>query len=268
MMPRMKISVVKSSARRATGAVALLLMTAAPSLQATDALDKSLQLGQDNNRQEQRTQKRIDDISDRTRAMLGEYQLLGREHEALKVYNDQLERIVHSQEGEKTSLHTQLEDIELTQREIMPLMLRMIDRLESFLDGDIPFLVNERRQRISNLRQLLDRADVTVAEKYRRVLEAYQVELDYGRTIETYQDELEVAGSRRIVDILRVGRIGLYYQTLNGSDSGHWDRAAGDWMPLDGGDRLAIRQGLRVARQAVAPELLRLRVPAPTADRP
>jgi len=66
----------------------------------------------------------------------------------------------------------------------------------------------------------------------------------------------------------RVGRIGLYYQTLNGSDSGYWDRAAGDWMPLDGGDRLAIRQGLRVARQAVAPELLRLRVPAPTADRP
>jgi predicted RNase H-like nuclease (RuvC/YqgF family) len=268
MMPCTKIIAVKTSARRATAAVALLLMTAAPALQAIDALDKSLQLGQDNNRQEQRTQKRIDDISDRTRAMLGEYQLLGREHEALKVYNDQLERIVHSQEGEKTSLHTQLEDIELTQREIMPLMLRMIERLESFIATDSPFLTNERSQRVRGLRDLLDRADVTVAEKYRRVLEAHQVELDYGRTIETYQDELEVGGSRRTVDILRVGRIGLYYQTLDGSYSGYWDQTTGTWLPLEGSDRLAIRQGLRVARQAVAPQLLRLRVPAPATDRP
>ena len=241
---------------------AVLLTTAAPPQHAADALDKSLQLGQDNNRQEQRTQKRIDGISDRTREMLEEYQLLSREHEALVVYNDQLERIVTSQEGEKTSLQTQLGDIELTQREIMPLMLRMIDRLEAFLASDIPFLMNERTQRAHRLRELLDRADVTVAENYRRVLEAYQVELDYGRTIESYQDELEVDGSHRTVDILRVGRLGLYYQTLDGRYSGYWDRTAGAWLPLDGNDRLAIRQGLRVAQQALAPELLRLRVPA------
>ena len=123
---------------RATAAGAALLAMAMPSLHATDALDASLQLGQDNNRQEQRTQKRIDDISDRTRAMLDEYHRLGREHEALTVYNDQLERIVDSQEGERTSLRTQLADIELTQQEIMPLMLRMIDRLEAFLATDIP----------------------------------------------------------------------------------------------------------------------------------
>jgi predicted RNase H-like nuclease (RuvC/YqgF family) len=167
MMPRMKISIVNTSAWRATAAVALLLMTAAPILQAADTLEKSLQLGQDNNHQEQRTQKRIDDISDRTRAMLEEYQQLSREHEALQVYNDQLERIIHSQETEKTSLHSQLEDIELTQRQIMPLMLRMTDRLESFIATDSPFLMNERSQRVRGLRDLLDRADVTVAEKYR-----------------------------------------------------------------------------------------------------
>jgi 1,2-phenylacetyl-CoA epoxidase catalytic subunit len=76
-------------------AVAALLLATTASLHAADALDRSLQLGQDNNRQEQRTQKRIDDITDRTRAMLEEYQQLSREHEALDIYNDQLERIVH-----------------------------------------------------------------------------------------------------------------------------------------------------------------------------
>lgn len=263
---RIRVNIV-SRLQAATGAT-LLLATAATPLHATDALDKSLQLGQDNNRQEQRTQKRIDGISDRTRAMLDEYQLLSREHEALRVYHDQLERIIHSQETERTSLRMQLDDIELTQREIMPLMLRMIARLEAFLATDMPFLMDERSQRVSRLRELLDRADVTVAEKYRRVLEAYQVELDYGRTIESYQDMLDVDGTRRTVDILRVGRVGLYYQTLDGRHSGYWDQAAGTWLPLDGGNRLAIRQGLRVAQQAVAPELLRLPVPAPESIRP
>ena len=268
MMPRMNIGAVTTRRQRATAAAALLLVTAASALHAADVLDRSLHLSQDNHRHEQHTQQRIDGISDRTREMLAEYQRLGREHEALSIYNNQLERIVHSQEAEKTSLRTQLEDIELTQQEILPLMLRMIDRLEAFLATDVPFLMNERRQRVALLRELLDRADVTVAEKYRRVLEAYQVELDYGRTIEAYRDELDVDGTRRIVDILRVGRVGLYYQSLDGRYSGHWDPATGSWMPLDGSDRLAIRQGLRVARQEVAPELLRLQIPAAGTARP
>jgi hypothetical protein len=254
--------------RRAAAAGLLLLATTATPLHAADALDRSLELSEDNHRREQQTQQRIDDMSERTRAMLEEYQRLARENEALGTYNDQLERIVRSQETEKTSVRTQLEAIELTRQEIMPLMLRMIDRLEAFLDADVPFLAGERRMRVARLRELLDRADVSVAEKYRRVLEAYQVELDYGRTIEAYHDELEVAGTRRTVDVLRVGRVGLYYQSLDGRHSGRWDRASGGWRPLDGKDRLAIRQALRVARQEVAPELLRLPVPAAEAGTP
>lgn len=252
---------------RATGA-ALLLATAAPSLHAADALDQSLQLSEENNRQEQRTQQRIDSLSEQTRAMLEEYQLLSREYDALKVYNDQLERIIQSQEEEKSSLRIQLEEIELTQQEIVPLLLRMIDRLETFLATDTPFLTGEREQRVVLLRKLLDRADVSVTEKYRRVIEAYQVELNYGRTIEAYRDELEVDGTLRTVDMLRVGRVGLYYQSLDGRHSGYWDQFDRTWRPLDGSARLAIRQGLRVARQQVAPELLRVQIPAPDPGQP
>jgi hypothetical protein len=246
----------------------LLLAPAALSLCAADALEQSLQLSEDNNREEQQTQQRIDSLSEQTRAMLEEYQLLNREYDALKVYNDQLERIVQSQEEEQSSLNTQLEEIDLTQQEIVPLMLRMIDRLEVFLATDTPFLLDEREQRVALLHELLDRADVTVAEKYRRVIEAYQVELDYGRTIEAYRDELEVDGMLRTVDMLRVGRVGLYYQSLDGRHSGYWDRFGRTWKPLDGSARLAIRQGLRVARQQVAPELLKVQIPAPEPGQP
>lgn len=254
--------------RRVAAGAALLLAAAASSLPAADVLDQSLQLSEDNNRQEQRTQQRIDNLSAQTRAMLEEYQLLSREYDALKVYNDQLERIVQSQEEEKSSLRMQLEEIELTQQEIVPLLLRMIARLEVFLATDTPFLNGEREQRVALLRELLDRADVTVAEKYRRVIEAYQVELDYGRTIEAYRDELEVDGTLRTVDMLRVGRVGLYYQSLDGRHTGYWDQASRTWRPLNGSDRLAIRQGLRVARQQVAPELLRVQIPTPEPGQP
>ena len=237
-------------------------------LRAGDALDESVHLRTENNGEEQKTQKRIDDLSDETRAMLEEYHTLNRELGALKIYNDQVERLVRSQEEEKLVLERQMADIELTQREIVPLMLRMIDTLDAFVASDTPFLPDERRQRVRLLRELMDRSDVSVAEKYRRVLETYQIELEYGRTIEAYRDELEINGVQRTVDVLRVGRVGLQYQTLDGKQGGYWDASAQEWIALSGQDRLAIRQGLRVARKQIAPDLLRIQVAAPEQEVP
>jgi len=237
-------------------------------LRAGDALDESVHLRTENNSKEQKTQKRIDDLSDETRSMLEEYHTLNRELGALKIYNGQVERLVKSQEEEKALLERQMVDIELTQREIVPLMLRMIEALATFLDSDAPFLPDERRQRVRLLRELMDRSDVSVAEKYRRVLEAYQIEIEYSRTIEAYRDELEIDGVLRTVDVLRVGRVGLQYQTLDGKQSGYWDASAKAWIALSGQDSLAIRQGLRVARKQVAPDLLRIEVAVPERDIP
>jgi len=227
-----------------------------------DPLQQSISLGGKNNRQEQLTQQRIDQLSEQTRAMLDEYHVLNRELEALSVYNDQLQRLTVSQQEEKTLIHQQMEDIELTQQEIVPLMLRMIERLNDLVINDAPFLGKERRQRVSLLRELMDRSDVSVAEKYRRVLEAYQIELDYGRTLEAYRDELEVDGTVRTVEILRVGRVGLYYQTLDGHHAAYWNAQDRSWIPVNATRRLAIRRALRVASQQAAPELLELPVAA------
>ena len=53
---------------------------------------------------------------------------------------------------------------------------------------------------------LMDRANVSVAEKYRRLLEAYQIELEYGRTIEAYEGSFASDNGERSVTFLRVGR--------------------------------------------------------------
>lgn len=254
---------MKNSMFQSITATVLLCTTLLRPLASTaDPLQQSISLGEKNNRQEQLTQQRIDQLSEQTRAMLDEYHVLNRELDALSVYNDQLQRLTVSQEEEKALIDQQMEDIELTQQEIVPLMLRMIERLNDFVLNDSPFLRKERLQRVSLLRELMDRSDVSVAEKYRRILEAYQVELDYGRTLETYRDELEVDGDPRTVEFLRVGRIGLYYQTLDGHQAAYWNNQDQSWMPVQATRRLAIRRAIRVASQQAAPELLELPVAA------
>ena len=235
---------------------------------ATDPLSKSIDTSVRNIRQEARTQQQIDKLDDETRAMLEEYQHLSRELAVLRVYDDQLQRLVDSQQEEKRSMQEQMQDLELTQREIVPLMLRMVEWLESLLTVDHPFLPEERSMRITQLRELMDRADVSVGEKYRRVLEAYQIEMDYNRTIEASRGELRMGGSERTVDFLRIGRVGFYYLTLDRQEAGQWNTNEGQWEVLPSRYTLPIRDGLRIARKQAAPDLLRLPVSAPREMQP
>jgi hypothetical protein len=151
------------------------------------------------------------------------------------------------------------------ERQITPLMLKMVESLDQFVELDVPFLVEERRQRVTFLRGLLERSDVTVAEKFRRVLEAYEIENDYGRTIEAYKGTLELSGVTREVDFLRIGRTALLYQSVDGEVFGMWSQQDRGWAPLPAEYRNQIRTGIRIARKQVAPNLLLLPIAAPEA---
>ena len=229
---------------------------------AEDPLKTSLSTSIKNNQQEAKTQARIEGINDKTRIMLEEYQQLSRELEVLQTYNTQLQKLVNSQEEEKQSIQEQMSNLEATQREIIPLMLRMVSSLQEFVAMDHPFLPEERQLRVTQLQELMDRADVSIGEKYRRVLEAYQIEMEYGRTIEAYRGELKADNSTRTVDFLRIGRVGLYYQTLDRQEVGQWDTTAGGWQKLADDYILPIRKGLRIARKQSAPDLLYLPTPS------
>ncbi len=209
------------------------------------------------------TQGRIEALSDATDELLTAYQSGLRQHESLRIYNRQLEALIASQEVERASLEEQTDQVELVSRDVTPLMLRMIDALGAFVSLDVPFLEDERTERILDLRKLMQRADVTEAEKYRRIMEAYQIENEYGRTIEAYRSILARDDKEVTVNFLRVGRIALVYQTLDESQAGVWNQESRSWEPLDGSFRSAIRNGLRIARKQIAPDLIRLPLPAP-----
>ena len=228
-------------------------------------LDAAVTLRGDGNTELADTQKQVEVLSDQTDGLLTRYRAALRQTESLRTYNRQMEELIASQEAERDSLEAQLDRIELVTRDVTPLMLRMIDALSAFVELDVPFLEDERRDRIASLRKMMKRADVTESEKYRRIMEAYQIENEYGRTIEAYRSTLSRGDRELTVDFLRVGRIALLYQTLDENEAAVWDQASRVWEPLDRSYRSPIRQGLRIARKQSAPDLLLL--PLPEAQR-
>lgn len=230
------------------------------------ALDAALDESQRLAAEAKASQARIEQLDDASRAMLDEYRNALQQTEALQGYNSQLRELVVAQRQELAGYQAQLDGIERTQEAVTPQMRRMVEVLGEFIAADLPFLPDERSDRLAQLQDLLPRADVSLAEKYRRILEAYQVESDYGRTLEAWRGELPLAEGSRSVEFLRLGRVMLYFQTLDGHASGWWNPQSRSWQSLDGSARRPLRQAIAIARQEQAPALLELPVKSLTEE--
>ncbi|MDX1626427.1 MAG: DUF3450 domain-containing protein [Wenzhouxiangellaceae bacterium] len=224
-------------------------------------LDRSIQTETRIARDAAQAQAQINQIVDETDEMVTEYRVLLSQIESLRQYNNLLERTVQSQEREIESINNQLANLEQTNRDVVPLMIEMAETLPRLVEADVPFRKEERMERAETLIEALDRADVTTSEKYRRILEAYQSEIELGRTTEGYRGRLP---SGQQVDFLRIGRTLLFYQSLDGTETGWWNPNSRQFEQLNDSYRLPVSDGLAIAQNQVAPDLVRLPVPAPT----
>ncbi|WP_334019088.1 DUF3450 domain-containing protein [Alteromonas sp. S015] len=207
-----------------------------------------------------KSQEKINGITDQIDSKLQQFKTLMKEIEGLEVYNIQLRKQINNQEQEMADLNAAIDEVSVVERQITPLMMRMIDGLEQFVALDVPFLPEERANRVADLRAMMDRADVAASEKFRRVMEAYQVEMDYGRTMEAYSGIHSINGQERDVEFLRLGRTALIYQTRDASMQGVWNKQTRQWEELDSSYRTQITKGLRMAKKQLAPDLLMLPV--------
>jgi len=213
------------------------------------------------------SQKRINELDDQSKEMLQKYNLLVAEAESMTNYSNSLDLQVKDQNEAIASYNKQLVEIETTQREVMPMMQRMLDQIDRFVELDMPFLLENRRERVQKLKDMMGKADVAISEKYRRIIEAYQIELDFGRTLESYEAKLEGDSQGRTVRFLRIGRVGLLYQTMDGEETGYWDKDKKGWV-VDNSYRAAVKKGFSVALKMGAPELIEAPVPAPQDAKP
>jgi predicted RNase H-like nuclease (RuvC/YqgF family) len=230
------------------------------------SLDDVLGVRESTTQDGRKSQAKIDEIKEDTRDLLTQYKTVMKIVDGLRVYNQQQERLIANQQAEMKELNESIDDVTEIERQIGPLIQRMIDNLEKFVELDLPFLMSERRDRIEFLKDTLDRADVSVAEKFSQVLQAYQVENTYGSTIEAYTDFVEIDGNERQVDILKWGRVALVFQTPDGEITGAWNTKTRSWEILGDEFRTGVRDGLRIARKTMTADLVILPVPAPESN--
>ena len=209
-------------------------------------------------------QEKINTLDDQTAQLESEYKAVLQQLDTLRVYNDQLRALIAAQNAEITVVQRDIDRVTTIDREVVPLMLRMVDGLADFVALDVPFLIEERRNRISNLQTLMQRADASPAEKFRRVLEAYQIENEYGRTIEGVRGNVSTNDGRQLtVDFLRVGRVALFYKTLDDAELARWNQKNRTWEVIDSSFVSPIKKALSIAREQAAPDLLLLPIDAP-----
>ena len=213
----------------------------------------------------QESQERINNIVEGTRSLEDQYRSVNKEIDGLKVYNRLMRAQVEGQLATLEDIGLSMDQVDIINRQIFPLMERMIDGLRQSIDLDIPFLKDERIQRVNDLENIMERSDVSVAEKFRKVMEAYQIENEFGWTGDYYTQSLTIDDVTRSFNMLRIGRIGLYFQSDDASVTGRWDNTSREWV-IDNSSRNEIRKGLRMARQLIAPELISVPVPAAEAS--
>jgi hypothetical protein len=228
-------------------------------------VDQVLQADQRRLNLAQQSQERINGIVDSTRSLEDQYRAINKEIDGLKVYNRLMRAQVEGQVATLDDISLSMDQVDVINRQIFPLMTRMIDALEQSVNLDIPFLMAERTKRINDLEMIMERSDVSVAEKFRKVMEAYQIENDYGASSEFYEQSLTIDGETRAFNMLRIGRIGLFFQSDDTKITGRWDNQAREWV-IDNSARNEVRKGLRMARQLIAPELIVVPVSAAEAS--
>ena len=237
------------------------------SLAVAQSIDPIVEVGKQRTAAAKASQAKIDRLADETATLLSDYKTVMKQVDGLKVYNARLERQIANQERRIRDIDNSIAEAAVIQRQIPPLVTRMLDGLEQFINLDMPFDLDTRLGNIDAVRANMDRSDVTSAEAFRQVLELYSIELQYGRGIEAYTDTINLYGAEREVDILRIGRVALVYQSTDGAETGAWNKDTQSWEELSAGDySAAVRKGVRIAKKQATIELLNMPVSAPEAN--
>lgn len=247
------------------GTAAVLLSVATPTAFA-QSVDSVLNVEKQSAEEGRKSQARIDRIQDETQNLLSDFQTVSQSIDDLRIFNAQLQAQVNGQVETIAKLEQSIDDIATIRRQITPEMVEMVNKLEEFVNADIPFRKTQRLKRVEDLQNYLEDGGITEAERFRLILDSYSQEVEYGRSVETYTGSVVHNGKEyESVQFLRLGRVGLYYKAA-GVDTtvlGMYDKTAGGFKALDQSYLTTIAKGIAFADKTANAELLMLPVPAP-----
>ncbi|PWE16983.1 hypothetical protein DDZ18_09765 [Marinicauda salina] len=224
-------------------------------------LDQALQVAQQSTEEGAQAQEQIDAVADRADNLEREYLALREQIESQRVYLEQQRVFLQSQENELTELERQLERVQTIERDLTPMLLEMYVRLEEFVDQDLPFQMEQRRNRLADIEEVLGEANVSPAEKYRLILNAFEIESSYGRSLRAYGEEVEIDGVPREADILQIGRVALIRRI--GGDYQILTKDNPEWRDVPGGATAGLQRAYRIAEEVTTPEVFVAPLPGP-----
>ncbi len=239
----------------------LLVMMAQPMAVYASDLGTAQAIQNKTNTASAQSQTRISHSADSTLSLRSDIEQLEEEVKNLDVYRKHLEALVKDQHSELSNIDQQISDIEQTRQGVVPLMYKMIDGLKQTVKNDKPIRIEQRNLRIEKLDTMMTVANVSDAEKYRRILEAYQIELDYGIKLGVYQGKITLDDDKSIeANIFYLGRISLIARNFNQDKYWAWDQKEKAWVLLDSSLNSDLNHAYAVANKEVAPSLLTLPV--------
>ncbi len=212
-----------------------------------------------------KSQQRIDQLDDQTASLINDYRANLRQLESIQRFNESLKKQTAAQERKIVAIQQDIENVSGLQQAILPLMEDMAATFKQIVEADIPFEIDDRRDRADARIEMLDKpeGEVSVAQKYRLLVEAYQIEMEKGRTIGAYEGSIEANGEPVLGQFLRIGRIALVFKTDDDSVLKFWNNSSRAWEDLPGSFLPDVKLGLRMAKEQTAPGLLPIPVPAP-----
>ena len=215
-----------------------------------------------------RSQQNVDRLDDQTASLINDYRANLKQLEAARRYNESLQKQTAAQERKIVQIQQDIENVSGLQRAVAPLMEDMANRFLEIVNADIPFDIIDRRERAQDRIEMLDKPDgeVSVAQKYRLLVEAYQIEMEFGRTIGAYEGTIDSDGEALQGEFLRVGRIALMFKTPDDSVLKIWNNRSRAWENLNKSYLPDVKLGLRMAKEQTAPGLLPVPVAPPAAS--
>lgn len=232
-----------------------LLMAIIINTALSNTLEPTIKVIEKTNSKLNTLQKKINKSEDKRLDLFNEYKYVNQSLKNTKNYNAQLQKILDSQNKELNSIDEQITDISQTQKQIFPLMKDMIISLKMLLKEDTPFLLTERTNRVTRIEKALEAGDIKTHEKYRIILEAFKIEYDYAKTIEAYQENINDI----TYNILRLGRVALYTQTLDLKEYSYFNKVSKLWVPItDSSAKSNIRKAIKIAKKQQNVDLLSL----------
>ncbi len=178
------------------------------------------------------TQNKIADWQDERRQLVSRYDDLEAESKYLVARKIEMEKMLAATSERISARERQLAELSKLSGEMRPALDNILKQLKRVVEADLPFLKNERRRRLATIAQILDDPQIPVSEKFRKTIEALLVEAEYGNTVSVYRETLSIEDKSILVNIFRLGRVSLFFQTLDRKTTGHYDAVLKKWVGL------------------------------------